>query len=135
MAVYTVSRPNEEVTDRDYGAVTIGGRKYRIFRTSPLFGDLGYGAVKVDGKTYTVYKAKREEGDIGYGVVKIERKPQKRPVINDATKLPKDLAEIAHVWPELPENIKSKIEALVKTHSREEIHKTDENPPANHIAR
>jgi hypothetical protein len=119
MAVYAVSRPNQDVSDRDYGAVTVGGRQYRVFRTSPLFGDLGYGAVKVDGKTYTVYRTKRKDGDLGHGVVKIERKPQKKAAKNDATKLPEDLAEIARVWSGLPENIKSKIEALVKTHSKE----------------
>jgi hypothetical protein len=121
MGLYTVSRPNKEVTDRDYGAVTVTGRKYRVFRTSPLFGDLGYGAVKVDGKTYTVYRTKREEGDIGYGVINVEKKAQKKPAKNNTNKLPDDLAEIARVWPGLPDNIKSKIEALVKTHCKEEI--------------
>jgi hypothetical protein len=119
MALYTVSRPNEDVTDRDYGAVTISGRKYRVFRTSPLFGDLGYGAVKVDGKTYTVYRTKREDGDIGYGVVNIQKKAKKKSDKNDTTKLPEDLAEIARVWSGLPDNIKSKIEALAKTHSKD----------------
>lgn len=118
MALYTVSRPKEDVTDREYGVITVRGRKYRVFRTSPLFGDLGYGAVKVDGKTYSVYKAKREDGDKGYGVVKIEKKAKKKSGNTDA-QLPEDLAEVAKVWSELPENIKSKIEALAKTHSKE----------------
>jgi len=120
MTIYAVTRVKEEATDRDYGTVTIRGRQHRVFRTSPLFGDLGYGAVKVDGKTYTVYRAKREEGDMGYGVVKIEKKPKKKGTTINSTQLPKDLAEIARVWSELPDKIKSKIEALAKTHSKEE---------------
>ncbi len=119
MAVYTVSRQNDNVSDREYGVVTVGGNKYRVFRTSPLFGDLGYGAVKVHGQTHTVYRAKREEGDHGYGVVNIQKKPKKKSAKNDTKQLPEDLAEIARVWSELPENIKSKIVALVKTHSKE----------------
>ncbi len=117
MALYTVSRPKEDVTDREYGVVTVRGRQYRVFRTSPLFGDLGYGAVKVDGKTYSVYRAKREDGDHGYGVVKIEKKAKKKSG-KTSTQLPEDLTEVAKVWSELPENIKSKIEALAKTHSK-----------------
>ncbi|MHC4076682.1 MAG: hypothetical protein ACYSRZ_09790 [Planctomycetota bacterium] len=119
MAIYTVTRPKEDVSDREYGIVTVAGRQYRVFRTSPLFGDLGYGAVKVDGKTYSVYRAKREDGDHGYGVVNIQKKSKKKQAKNDTKKLPEDLAEIARVWSELPVNIKSKIEALAKTHSKE----------------
>jgi len=118
MTLYAVSRPKEDVTDRDYGVVTVRGRQYRVFRTSPLFGDLGYGAVKVDGKTYSVYRAKKEDGDKGYGVVKIEKKAEKKSS-KTGTQLPDDLAEVARVWSELPDNIKSKIEALAKTHSKD----------------
>ena len=118
MAIYSVTRPKEDVSDREYGVVTVGGRQYRVFRTSPLFGDLGYGAVKVDGKTYSVYRGKKEDGDRGYGVVNIQKKAKKKSAKNDE-KLPEDLAEVAKVWSELPENIKSKIEALAKTHSKE----------------
>jgi len=38
----------------------------------------------------------------------------------DTSKLPLDLAEIASVWPELPEHIKLAIKALVNTNIRPE---------------
>jgi len=121
MAIYPVSRPNKDVSDREYGFVRVNGRKYRVFRTSPLFGDMGHGAVKVDGITYTVYRTKNEDGDIGYGVVDIQYESAKKQVSNDTENLPDDLAEINRLWPELPEHIKSKIEALVQTHRKEAI--------------
>ena len=119
MAIYPVSRAKKDVNDWEYGSVKVNGRKYRVFRTSPLFGDMGYGAVKVDGKTYTVYRTKKEDGDIGYGVVDIQYESAKKPVSDDAKNLPDDLAEINRLWPGLPEHIKSKIEALVQTHRKE----------------
>ena len=121
MTLYTVRRSSEDVTDREYGAVTVGGNKYHVFRTSPLFGDWGYGAVTIHGQTHMVYRAKRKDGDIGYGVINIEKKSKKKPVKNDTKKLPDDLAAIIRLWPGLSERIKSKIEALVQTHSKEAI--------------
>ena len=121
MAIYTVKRPNKDVTDRNYGVVTISGTQHTVFRTSPLFGDIGYGAVTVNGYTFTVYRAKKEDGDIGYGVVDIQFESAKTQVDNDTKNLPNDLAEIVRSWPELPEHIKSKIEALVKTNRKEAI--------------
>ena len=119
MAVYTVTRPNKNVTERNYGVVTIDEKNYTVFRTSPLFGDFGYGAVTINGRTFSVYRAKKEEGDIGYGVVNVEKKTQKKPLRPQAKKLPDELAEIVSSWSELPEDIKTKIEALVKTHRKE----------------
>ena len=121
MPIYPVSRPNKDINDSDYGTVRVNGRKYRVFRTSPLFGDMGFGAVKVNDITYTVYRAKKEDGDIGYGVVDIQFESAKTQVDNDTKNLPNDLAEIVRSWPELPEHIKSKIEALVKTNRKEAI--------------
>jgi hypothetical protein len=121
MAIYPVSRPNKDISDRDYGTIRVNGRKYRVFRTSPLFGDMGYGAVKVDDKTYTVYRTKKEDGDIGYGVVDIQYESAKKQASDDVKGIPDDLAEINRAWPELPEHIKSKIEALVQTHRKEAI--------------
>ena len=121
MALHAVFRTNKEDGDRGYGIITVQGRKYHVFRPSPLFGDLGYGVVKVNGKTYTAYRTKKEDGDRGYGVINIQYKSQKKQGKNDTKKLPDDLAEIVRVWPELPEHIKSRIEALVQTHSKEAI--------------
>jgi len=121
MALHAVIRTNKEDGDRGYGIIIVHGRQYHVFRTSPLFGDMGYGAVKVDGKTYPVYRTKKEDGDNGYGVVNIQYKSQKKKSNKDTEKLPDDLAEIVRVWPELPEHIKSEIEALVQTHSKEAI--------------
>ena len=121
MAIYPVSRPKKDVSDWEYGSVRVNGRKYRVFRTSPLFGDMGHGAVKVDGKTYTVYRTKKEEGDLGYGVVNIQYESHQKQDNNSTENLPNDLSEIIHSWPELPEHIKSKIEALVRTHRKEAI--------------
>jgi len=45
-------------------------------------------------------------------------KSQKQGQI-DTQNLPANLAEIAAVWPELPEHIKAAIKALVQTHVRE----------------
>ncbi len=121
MSLHAVFRTNKEEGDWGHGMIMVHGRKYRVFRTSPLFGDMGYGTVKVNGKTYTVYRTKKEDGDIGYGVVNIQYKSQKKQGKNDTKQLPYDLAEIVRLWPELPEHIKSKIEALVQTHSKEAI--------------
>ncbi len=121
MALHAVFRTNKEEGDRGYGIIIAHGRVYHVFRTSPLFGDMGNGAVKVDGKTYSVYRTKKEDVDNGYGVVNIQYKSQKKQGNNDTEKLPDDLVEIARVWPELPEHIKSKIEALAQTHSKEAI--------------
>lgn len=121
MALHAVLRTNKEDGDRGHGIIKVHGRKYHVFRTSPLFGDMGYGAVKVNSKTYTVYRTNKEDGDIGYGVVNIEYKSQKKQGKNDTKQLPDDLVEIVRVWPELPEHIKSTIEALVQTHSKEAI--------------
>jgi len=121
MALYAVFKTNKEDGDGGHGIIMVHGRKYRVFRTSPLFGDMGHGAVKVDGKTYTVYRTKKEDGDRGYGVVNIQFKSHKKQDENDTKKLPDDLTEIVRLWPELPDHIKSKIEALVQTHSKEAI--------------
>jgi hypothetical protein len=121
MSLHAVFRTNKEDGDRGYGMIMVHGRKYHVFRASPLFGDMGYGTVKVNGKTYTVYRTKKEDGDIGYGVVNIQYKSEKKQSKNDTKKLPEDLAEIIRVWPELPEHIKSRIEALVQTHSTEVV--------------
>jgi len=83
--------------------------------------DAYYGTVKVNGKTYTVYRTKKEDGDIDHGVVNIQYKSEKKQSINDTKKLPDDLAVIVRVWAGLPEHIKSKIEALVQTHSTEVV--------------
>ena len=121
MPIYPVFRTNKEDGDRGHGIIEVYGRKYRVFRTSPLFGDMGHGAVKVDGKTYTVYRTTKEEGDNGHGVVDIQHESPKKQAADNTENLPDDLAEIVRVWPELPDNIKSKIEALVKTHHKEAI--------------
>jgi hypothetical protein len=119
MAIYTVSRPDKELTDREYGFVMVKGTKYKVFRTSPLFGDLGYGAVTVNGQTYSVYRAKKEDGDKGYGVIDVKKRAEKKPLRYRASKLPDELAEIVSVWSELPEDIKAKVESLIKRNSKE----------------
>jgi len=118
MAIYTVSRPDKEPTDREYGFVMVKGTKYKVFRTSPLFGDLGYGAVTIHGQTYSVYRVKKEEGDKGYGVINVVKKEKKKPLRFHTTKLPDELAEIVSIWSELPEDIKAKVESLVKKNKK-----------------
>ena len=118
MAIYPVIRMNKEDGDRGHVIIEVYGRKYRVFRTSPLFGDIGYGAVTVNGCTFTVYRAKKEDGDIGYGVVNIKKKVKKKPFRYKAQKLPDELAEIVRAWSELPEDIKAKVEDLVKNNMK-----------------
>jgi hypothetical protein len=119
MAIYTVSRPDKERTDREYGFVMVKGTKHKVFRTSPLFGDLGYGAVTVNGETYSVYRAKKEDGDKGYGVIDVKKRAEKKPLRFHTTKLPDELAEIVSIWSDLPEDIKAKVESLVKNNKKE----------------
>ena len=119
MAIYPVTGPSEDVSHMKYGFVTIGETKYRVFRSSPLYGDMGYGAVTVDGQTFTVHRAKKEDGDKGYGVVNIQKKAPKKPLRYYTQKIPDDLAEIVRAWSSLTENIKSKMKALIKTQKKE----------------
>ncbi len=119
MAIYTVSRPDKEPTEREYGFVMVKGTKYKVFRTSPLFGDSGYGAVTIHGETFSVYRAKKEDGDKGCGVINVIKKAKKKPLRFNTTKLPNELAEIVSIWSDLPENIKAKVESLVKNNKKE----------------
>ena len=117
MTIYPVKKPEKERSEREYGIVTVGGKPYKVFRTSPLFGDSGYGAVTINGQTFTVYRANKEDGDIGYGVVDVKQKAKKKP-IRFQSQLPKDLAEIVNVWSELPDDIKTKVEQLIKNKNK-----------------